>query len=616
MATFIPPTIDGQVLFLKGHNPHEIVRQIERRRVSVLVCVPKILEVLRDYVIRHAPEAAQPMPVQPAGKFGFLKRWRHYRRVHRLLGWKFWAFVVGAAPLDPELEEFWKRMGYVVIQGYGLTETAPIVSLNHPFHTQTGSVGKPIAGVEVKVAEDGEILVRGDNVTQGYYGGEAGAFDAEGWFHTGDIGVMDAEGRLSIRGRKKEMIVTPEGLNVFPEDVEKVLNAIAGVKESAVVGVAAGKEERPHAVLVVEGADPAAVIREANRHLEPHQHVRTFSVWTGDAPLPRTEGTRKLKRRAIREWVESGATTPPAPAAGDELAALLAPYSRGRVVTGSTSIEELGLSSLDRVQLLMALEEKLGKPLDERAFTAARTIEELKSLPAAEEEEGPVEFERWSRTRWAYWVRRLNLGLWILPLARVFLWVRRRGLENLEGLEGPVIFASNHQSYFDVPSVLLALPPKWRYRVAPAMRKEFFAAKWEPEKFGRWQWFRKTLSYNLSALMLNAFPLPQRSAGTKEALRYAGELSSEGWHILLFPEGKHSRDETIAPFAPGVAMMAARLGIPVVPVRVRGVNRVLHPDWRMARPGFVTVTVGKPLRLTGSDYPELAREVEKAVREL
>nr|MCU0247257.1 acyl--CoA ligase [Bryobacter sp.] len=132
MATFIPPTIDGQVLFLKGHNPHEIVRQIERRRVSVLVCVPKILEVLRDYVIRHAPEAAQPMPVQPAGKFGFLKRWRHYRRVHRLLGWKFWAFVVGAAPLDPELEEFWKRMGYVVIQGYGLTETAPIVSLNHP----------------------------------------------------------------------------------------------------------------------------------------------------------------------------------------------------------------------------------------------------------------------------------------------------------------------------------------------------------------------------------------------------------------------------------------------------------------------------------------------------
>ena len=157
-----------------------------------------------------------------------------------MFGLKFWAFVVGAAPLDAELEAFWGELGFAVIQGYGLTETAPIVTLNHPFGTKRGSVGKAIAGVEVKIADDGEILVRGENVTTGYFNAAdetARAFE-DGWFHTGDIGEISADGQVFIRGRKKEMIVTPEGLNVFPEDVERVLNHMPGVRDSAVVGVA------------------------------------------------------------------------------------------------------------------------------------------------------------------------------------------------------------------------------------------------------------------------------------------------------------------------------------------------------------------------------------------
>ena len=149
----------------------------------------------------------------------------------------------------------------MVIQGYGLTETAPIVTLNHPFGTRRGSVGKAIAGVEVKIAPDGEILVRGENVTTGYFNAAeetARAFE-DGWFHTGDIGEVGADGQLFIRGRKKEMIVTPEGLNVFPEDVERVLNHLPGVRESAVVGLTAGAggDERVGAVLVLDpGIDP------------------------------------------------------------------------------------------------------------------------------------------------------------------------------------------------------------------------------------------------------------------------------------------------------------------------------------------------------------------------
>ncbi len=187
--------------------------------------------------------------------------------MHRAFGWKFWSFVVGAAPLDPALEEFWQRLGFVVIQGYGLTETAPIVTLNHPFHTSRGSVGKPIAGVEVKIAADGEILVRGDNVTSGYYGAAAATAEAfeDGWFHTGDIGELDGEGRLFIKGRKKEMIVTPEGLNVFPEDVERVLaqhRRRAGRRRRRVPTRA--REERVHAV-VVAGPRRRSARRRARR---------------------------------------------------------------------------------------------------------------------------------------------------------------------------------------------------------------------------------------------------------------------------------------------------------------------------------------------------------------
>ena len=160
--------------------------------------------------------------------------------------------MVGAAPLETDLEAFWGEMGFAVIQGYGLTETAPIVTLNHPFGTKRGSVGKAIAGVEMKIAPDGEILVRGDNVTTGYFGAGAEAASAfeDGWFHTGDIGELGEDGQLFIRGRKKEMIVTPEGLNVFPDDVERVLNRQPGVREAAVVG--GDKNDRVHAVLVVE----------------------------------------------------------------------------------------------------------------------------------------------------------------------------------------------------------------------------------------------------------------------------------------------------------------------------------------------------------------------------
>jgi long-chain acyl-CoA synthetase len=619
MATFIPPMLPGTVIFMRGYNPMEIVEQIKKRRVSVLVSVPKILDVLKDHVARvFAP------PKPSATKEHVALRWWRYRKIHLAFGMKFWSFVVGAAPLDAGLEAFWGELGFVVIQGYGLTETAPIVTLNHPFGTKKGSVGKAIAGVKMKVAEDGEILVRGDNVTKGYFNADeenARAFE-DGWFHTGDIGEIGEGGQLYIRGRKKEMIVTPEGLNVFPEDVERVLNDIPGVRDSAVVGVPIGTEERVHAVLVLEpGTEADAVVRLANAGLDDHQKIRRALVWP-EPELPRTEGTRKLKRAAIRDWVKSGGAAPRLVQQGtDALAALVAKYAGRSDLSPQTTLQELGLSSLDRVELMVALEDTFQTRIDEGSFAGARDIGQLRTLlerasssaaPPAE----PVDFPAWTRRPVIRALRRANLMTWVMPLTHAFAWLRVEGLEHLRALEGPVIFAANHQSFMDGPAIMAALPRRWRYRVAPAMGKEMFAAHFFPREHGRLAWFTNSLNYYLAVFFFNAFPLPQREAGARQTLRYIGEVMAGGDSLLIFPEGRRSESGAIDAFRPGIGMIGSRLGAPVVPIRIDGLQHVLGVGSHMARPGRVRVAFGAPLRLVGEDYEALAQKVETAVRAL
>ena len=645
MATFIPPMLDGTVIFSHGYSPVEILRQIKSRRVMVLVCVPKVLDVLREHIERVVPITKEADIL--AGQH-FLKRWWRYRDAHRLFGWKFQCIVCGAAPLDPELEAFWRKLGILIVQGYGLTETAPVVTLNHPFRASKGSVGTPIGGVDVKIADDGEILVRGDNVTKGYYQPEGAQAPVDndtpfqdGWFHTGDIGEMDASGRLVIKGRKKEMIVTPQGLNVFPEDVERALEAQPGVKESAVVGLRVDGEERIHAVLVLaDGADVGAIIGGANAKLEDHQRVWSSSVWPGTA-LPRTEGTKKLKRRDIQRWAAGESTGAPRLSAGTTVPEIVARFAPNREIGPGTTLEALGLSSLDRVELMMALEEAFQTTLDESALEAQRTIGEIEDIvrgpgaglseqeargrgPGAEvrragltaADSGPIVFPSWNRTPLAWLLRRISLPTWILPLGLPFMKMKIEGLEHVRDLKTPVIFAANHQSHMDVPAIFIALPRRWRYRVAPAMAKEFFKAHFNPDKFTRKEWFTNSLNYYLSCQFFNAFPLPQREIGTRQTLRYIGEITASGYSIIIFPEGKRTQDGRMNPFMPGVGMIASKLDVPVVPVRLEGLDQVLHSKMKFPKRGPVRVAFGKPMRLTGDDYPALAKEVQEAVERL
>jgi long-chain acyl-CoA synthetase len=263
----------------------------------------------------------------------------------------------------------------------------------------------------------------------------------------------------------------------------------------------------------------------------------------------------------------------------------------------------------------MELEQHLDTTIDEGAFTAARTVADL-ARPQAKAQETPFEFPSWNRNWFSQSVRRVAQALLLRPLTRYYARIRVTGLENLTNLDAPVIFASNHQSFMDVPAILCALPARWRNRVAPAMAKEFFEAHFHPLRYSCRKRFTNGLQYLLSTLFFNAFPLPQREMGAKRTLRYMGSLTDRGWCVLIFPEGDRTRAGEMYPFRPGVAMLASHVHVPVVPVRIEGLERVLHRDAHWPTRGKVTVAFGAPMMLEGSDYTAETAKLENAVRSM
>src|SRR5580700_8370567 len=327
LGMFLPPLLGGTMIFQEELKPSEIVSTIRRERVSVLVSVPRMLQSLKQKIEHDLEDDGKQEDFRrrfraSEGKH-FLHRWWIFRAIRRQFGWKFWAFICGGAALDGETEEFWGRLGYAAIQGYGLTETTSLVTVNHPFKLGKGSIGKVLPGREVKLAEDGEILTRGGGVAAGYWrggrgqaavdgvahgvaGGVAdGVTDKDGWYRTGDIGALDEAGNLYFKGRKKEVIVTPGGLNIYPEDLEAALRRQPEVKDCVVVGIERGGNAEPCAVVILrnsarDDARLARVMERANQSLAEFQRMRMWVEWPQE-DFPRTS-TQKPRRNAIAEY--------------------------------------------------------------------------------------------------------------------------------------------------------------------------------------------------------------------------------------------------------------------------------------------------------------------------
>lgn len=628
LGIWVPPLLGGTVIFQESWNPSEILRTIKAERVSVLVAVPRLLETLRNKIERDLEaagrlEAFRKDFAAAAGEH-FLKRWWRFRGIHARFGWKFWAFICGGAALDAETETFWERLGFAVIQGYGLTETTSLVSVNHPFRLGKRSIGKVLPGRELKLAENGEILVRGEGVAAAYWQGRElkPVAGDEGWFHTGDIGELDAQGNLYFKGRKKNVIVTREGMNIYPEDLEAALRTQPEVRDCVVIGLERDANAEPCAVVILRhGAHLEAVVQRANQSLSEYQRMRRCFVWP-EEDFPRT-ATQKPRLSAIQEVVEKQLSAQ-APATGPTAGTLADLLAR---ITGRTPAAlspearldtDLNLSSIDRVELLSALEDRYQVDLNETRFAAATTVRELEEMlrqPVARRTDYP--YPRWTQQWPIRWIR---LGVYYLltwPATILLGYPQVRGRENLRRLQGPVLVIANHITMVDIGYVLFALPARVRNRLAAAMEGErLWAMRYPPAEWGFFRRLIEQMSYALVVALFNVFPLPQQS-GFRVSFAFAGELVDKGYSVLVFPEGGRTRDGKMAPFRAGIGLLANNLHIPIVPLRLDGLWELKQARRHWVRPGAIKVTIGAPVQFEpGTDPQQITRELEKIVASL
>src|SRR5271166_573343 len=633
LGMFLPPLLGGTVIFQDELKPSEVISTIRRERVSVLVSVPRVLQSLKQKIERDLedrdPETGGKIEdfrqrFRAAEGKHFLRRWWIFRSIRRQFGWKFWAFICGGAALDAETEKFWGRLGYAAIQGYGLTETTSLISVNHPFKLGKGSIGKVLPGREVKLAEDGEILIRGGGVAAGYWQGnrQKQVTDKDGWYRTGDVGALDEAGNLYFKGRKKEVIVTPAGLNIYPEDLEAALRRQPEVKDCVVVGIERAGNAEPCAVMILrDDARAQEVVERANQSLAEFQRMRMWVQWPQE-DFPRTS-TQKPRRNVIAEFaarqiLRGGEKDVTSDSPVIELIGRITGRRAVRARRESDLSSDLGLSSLDRVELISALEDRYQVDLSETRFSAARTVGDVERMLSGEarpraEYHYPDWVLRWPVT----WVRWLAQCLLMMPAVMVLGWPRIEGRENLRGVNGPLLVVCNHIDDVDVGFVQTALPPRLRHRIATATGGEALEMLRSPavdrtfsgKIYDRIQWL-------LGVSLLNLFPLP-REAGFRQSFAYAGQAVDLGYSVLVFPEGRHTVDGKMNPFRAGIGLLTKNLDIPVLPMRVSGLFESKQAGKKFARPWKISVRIGQTIRFAvDSDPAEIARQLQSAVEAL
>ena len=655
MGLWVPALLAAEVHFGGQLEPLRMTEVIRRERISVLVAVPRVLQLLRTHLLARFDWLAGEL--ERSKEFSIWKRWWRFRQVHRTLGWKFWAVISGGASLPTELEGFWNGVGFALIQGYGMTETAALVTLNHPFRIGRGTIGKALPGREVRLSDEGEILVRGEMLAGATWQNGAMRQREGEWLATGDLAVENDAGELRFTGRKGDVIVTAAGMNVHPSDLEEAMTRQPGVLGCVVVPCETAAGMEPVAVVVSLGGDRElqAAIAEANRSLAGYQQLRRVLRWP-ELQFPYTS-TGKLLRRKIADWAcrrisagqEAGASA--SVQGGDGLLAMIAEVTGERVDSRDDGLrlsEDLHLDSLGRVQLQSMLERRLGVEVDDDAIAGVETLGDLRKMVSVEAgvssvpqeidglrastvgvkasasglhiEVRPSASENvYPRWPWSWPVRAIRIAfvelvmrplIWILAAPRVMR-------ETVELPERPVLVIANHVTAYDGALILYALPGRLRRRMAIAMSGEML----QDFRQGRNQGnalmnLLAPAAYWLVVALFNVFPLPRRR-GFRQSFAHAGEAMDHGDSVMIFPEGTRSPDGKLQRFRDGIGLLAKESGVPVLPVALIGLGQMRRGEVGWFRSGRLAVRVGRMIPAGESDEPaELAAKFEESVRRL
>ena len=645
----VPLSVGARVVFLQTIDSSSLVAALQERSITIFACVPQFFYLIHQRVMDEVARAGRlrrwlfrallATNVGLRERLGWNPGRRWFARVHRALGPRMRLLITGGSRFDPGVGRDLYGLGFTLLNGYGLTETSGAATVQRPRDRFTTSVGQPLPGVEVRIdGPSSEILIRGPIVMREYFERPDATADAvrDGWLHTGDLGWIDADGRVYVTGRQKELIVLSSGKNVYPEEIEAQYQRSAFVKEVCVMGRSdpgAPAAERLHAIVVPDEAAlrarGAVNVRELIRfelegqsvQLPPFKRVLSFEIHL--APLPRT-ATGKLKRHEIRQLAREPDPAGAGPAerpltesertwladsSRDRWTRTVADVLRRDAVAPDAHLElDLGLDSMERVELLTSLEQRVGVRIrsDQRAaiFTVRQLVEALLSggastsepqNPRTPEPQNPrtAESSPWSALLAeppdpalsamlapTPWPRALFLFICFRVFgmaARLFVDFRVRGAASLDSRSAFVV-APNHQSYLDGLFVGAALP-------FHAVQRVFFvgASEYYGTRFSRW-----------IARLANIVPVDP-DANLVAAMQVSAAGLRANRILVLFPEGERTIDGAIKPFRKGAAILSAEIGVPIVPAALDGA----YDLWPRSRPlNWRGLLTGRAARVT------------------
>jgi len=647
----MPLAVGARIVYLESVNTTELMRALAERNITLFCCVPQFYYLIHERLVNEVKSRSLPARIAfrmlmsfsaGARKLGLNLGKLFFGPVHRRLGPKMRFFITGGSAFDASVGRYLEKLGFRILQAYGLTEVTGGATVTPPKANVMGSVGKPLKGVQVKIIDPqpaegmpypvGEVAIRGEIVMKGYYNRPDATADTirDGWLLSGDLGYQDERGNLFITGRKKEIIVLSSGKNIYPEEIEAHYMRSPFIGEICVMGLVnrPGEPfaERLHAVIVPNFdvlrerkiVNAREVIRfdveNLSVQLPSTKRILSFDLWPD--PLPRTT-TRKLKRFEIQRRVianeRSGLTVA---GAGEELTAaealwLAAPEVQKAVavireackaqkpVLPSSNLElDLGFDSMERVELVVALEKEMGAAVDEKVVAEVYSVRELVDAVLQARGDASASAGRPSLPGWdsvlsvepddPEVLRALNssrgfLFIWfvfgkLLALfLRLFFDLRVSGKDNLPKT-GPFILSPNHQSFLDGPVVASQIP--WRL-----FKNMFYVGT--SEIFGSGAFYYLGRTFRL-------VPVDPDSNLVK-AMRAGAYGLKKGQNLVLYPEGERSIDGTPKKFKKGAAILAAHLQVPIYPVALEGFFDAWPRGRRFPRRSKLRVRFGKAI---------------------
>ncbi len=614
-----PFKVGGKVAMSPSLATEDIIGTLQNHKVNIIIGVPRLYAIIRKGIMDKVnASAAGRLMFSLAGKLksrGFSKR--VFKAVHQKFGGNVKYMICGGAPLDPEVAADYKTLGFEMLEGYGMTEAAPMISFTRPGKWKIGAAGQVMVNMKVEI-RDGEIVAFGKNIMKGYYNkpDETAEILKDGWLYTGDLGEIDSLGYLKITGRKKEIIVTSSGKNINPTELEQKLEEnITGVAEAGVLLY----NDKLHAIIVPDyaklseaGADDLrkhfreALINIFNKEVAPYKNIISFTLTS--AELPRTR-LGKLQRFKLQRMIESATTEKKhQPAPDFEEYKFLKTYleeQKAVDISPDDHLEfDIGLDSLDKVGLQAWLERSFGVDLKVENLMTFPSVIKLAEYIRDKKSKFQVETINWADIL----KEKVNIrfpGSWYFSqllvkfskyIYKVYFRLSYNGLQNIP--QGPCIIAPNHQSFFDGFIIASLLSRK-------TFSKTYFYAK---EKHIRQRWLKFVAQRNNIIIV-------DLNSDLRLSIQKMAVALQNNRNIIIFPEGTRSKDGKIGEFKETFAILSRELEVPVVPVAIDGAWHAFPPGSRIPRPfRQISVSFLKPINPGKQSYKDLARIVRDQIR--